>query len=406
MILDPDGSEYDWTVGYDPPAEKFEARLQKSLEGKDTFKALAAAYVQNPKDIAVVFGLARKHGERYDDMNRAKSLEKYKEVIALDPSGQGGSFTDEETDITVPYTQHAEYTIATQNMYGPKADLEPVRAFIKKYPDSPLVKTAYRQMGYYHGEQASKEEAAKFFAEYTSKYPNDARAADMWLARIIKDKGPLEQGQAMVDKITELTGDYPVPDMNQDIANYYILKGDKAKAGEIYGQAFMDGKVSGLAYDLASYATFWLEREANQDSAMAMAELAHMLQPDSAYFLRQLAAAYIKTGNEDKALAIFGPDYLKGVAGDGNALNGYAVFWSGQGKNLDSALGAAQKAVELKPKVSYYWSTLSDVYLKLKNYPEALKSAEKAVELTEAPYQARMKQKVEAIKKAQAGEKQ
>ena len=90
---------------------------------------------------------------------------------------------------------------------------------------------------------------------------------------------------------------------------------------------------------------------------------------------------------------------------DGNALNGYAYFWSGQGKNLESALEAAKKAVELRPKVSYSWSTLSDVYLKLKNYPEALKAAEKAVELTEAPYQARMKQKVEAIKKAQSQEK-
>ena len=52
-------------------------------------------------------------------------------------------------------------------MSGPKADMEPVRAFIKKYPESPLASMAYRQMGYYYGQQASKEEAAKFFAEYS-----------------------------------------------------------------------------------------------------------------------------------------------------------------------------------------------------------------------------------------------
>jgi len=402
MILEPDGSEYDWMVGYDAPAEKFEARLQKSLEGKDTFKSLSAAYAKNPQDVAGVFGLARKHAERRD---QAKAVEKFKEVIALDPEGKAGSYTMEYADITVSYTQYAEYAIATQNASGPKADMEPVKAFIKKYPDSPLVKIAYRQMGYYYGQQASKEEAAKYFAEYTAKYPNDARAADMWLARIIKDKDPLEQGQALVDKITELTSDNPVPDMNRDIADFYLLKGDKAKAEEIYGQDFIDGKVSGIAYDIASYATFWLDQEANKDSAVAMAELAHKLQPDNAYFLRQLAAAYVKTGKEDKALAVFGPDYLKGVAGDANAVYGYASFWSGQGKNLESALEAAKKAVELRPKANYFWSTLSDVYLKLKNYPEALQAAEKAVELTEGPYQARMKQKVEAIKKAQAEEK-
>ncbi|OGD22832.1 MAG: hypothetical protein A2W03_03615 [Candidatus Aminicenantes bacterium RBG_16_63_16] len=402
MVLDPDGSEYDWMVGYNPPPEKFEARLQKSLGGQDAFKTLAAAYGRNPKDVAIVFGLARKYADRYD---QAKAAEKFKEVVALDPEGRAGTYTMEYEDITVPYTQYAEYAVATQNTYGPKADMEPVRAFIKKYPESPLVKLIYRQMGYYYGQQASREEAAKFFAEYAAKYPNDARAADMWLARIVKDKGPLEQGQILVDKIKELTSDNPVPDMNQDLANYYILKGDKAKAEEIYGKEFMDGKVSGLAYDLAGYANFWLDQRANEDSAVAMAELAHKLQPDNAYFLRQLATAYIKTGKEDKALAIFGPDYLGGASSDANGLYGYANFWSGQGKNLESALEAAKKALELRPKTSYYWSTLSDIYLKMRNYPEALKAAEKAVDLTEAPYQARMKQKVEAIKKAQAEEK-
>lgn len=391
-------------MGYDPPPEKFEARLQKSLAGKDTFKALSAAYAKDPKDVAVVFGLARKYSERYDDANRAKAAEKYKEVIALDPDGKAGTYTD-EADVTVPYTEYAEYSLATTNMFGPKADMAAVRAFISKYPGSPLVSSAYRQMGYYYGQQASQEEAARFFAEYTAKYPNDARAADMWLARIVKDKGPLEKGQVLVDKVKELTSDYPVPDMNQDIANYYFLKGDTAKAEEAYGKGFMENKVSAFAYDLASYATYWAERKANLDSAVAMVELAHKMLPDNTYILRQLATAYINADKEDKALAVFGPDYAKGIASDANSLNGYASFWSVVGKNLPSALEAARKAVELKPGTSYYWSTLSDVYLKLKNYPAALTAAEKAVELTEGPYQARMKQKVEAIKKAQAEEK-
>jgi tetratricopeptide (TPR) repeat protein len=405
MILDADGSESDWTVGYNPPPEKFEATLQKSLEGKGTFKALSAAYAKNPKDVATVFELAQKYNQRYDEVNRAKALEKFKEVCSLDPECKAGFYTLEYADITVPYTQYAEYVIATQNTYGPKADMKPVRAFIEKYPESPLVKLAYRDMSYYYSQQAAKEEAEKFFGEYTAKYPNDARAADAWLARIIKDKSPLEQGQLLADKIKELTRDNPLPDMNQDIAGFYFLKGDKAKAEEAYGKDFMGGKVSGFAYDLASYATFWLDQKANEDSAVAMAELAYKLQPDNAYILRQLATAYIKTNKEDKALAVFGPDYVKASAGDPNSLNGYASFWSGQGKNLESAVEAAKKAVELKPKTNYYWSTLSDVYLKLKNYPEALTAAEKAVELTEGPYQARMKQKVEAVKKAQAEEK-
>ncbi len=329
MILDADGSEYDWTVGYDPPPEKFEATLQKSLKGKGAFKTLSAAYAKNPKDVATVFDLAQKYNQRYDEANRAKAVEKFKEVCALDPECQAGSTTLEYADITVPYTQYAEYIIATQNTSGQKPDLEPVKGFIKKYPESPLVKMAYRDMSFYYSQQAAKEEAAKFFGEYTAKYPNDARAADAWLARIIKDKGPLEQGQILVDNIKELTRDNPVPDMNQDIAGFYALKGDKAKAEEAYGKGFMDGKVSGFAYDLASYATYWLEQKANEDSAVAMAELAYKLQPDNAYFLRQLATAYIKTGKDGQALAVFGPDYLKGVAGDTNCSQRLCQFLVG-----------------------------------------------------------------------------
>ena len=82
MVLDGQGAEVDWFVGYDPPAEKFEASLAKITAGDGTLKALTAAYARNPKDVPTVFGLARKWSERYDE---AKANEKYREVIALDP---------------------------------------------------------------------------------------------------------------------------------------------------------------------------------------------------------------------------------------------------------------------------------------------------------------------------------
>src|SRR4030042_4086976 len=47
------------------------------MAGEGTFKALAAAYVKNPKDIVTVFGLARKYGDRYDT---AKAAEKAVEL--------------------------------------------------------------------------------------------------------------------------------------------------------------------------------------------------------------------------------------------------------------------------------------------------------------------------------------
>jgi tetratricopeptide (TPR) repeat protein len=398
MIIDSDGSEYDWFIGYDPPPDNFQARLEKTLRGEDTYKSIFAAYAKNPKSVDVVFKLARKYDDRFDQV---KAGEKYKEVIALDPEGKIGSYTTEYTKVTVPCTQYAEFALATSNLYGEKPDLGPAKAFIQKYPESKLVKETYDQIARYYGYQAPKEEAAQFFPEYAAKFPNDARVLDTWLARIVRDKEPLDKGAELVAKLEELTRDNPLPDFNADIAEFYILKGEKAKADEVYGKDFMEGKVNRFAFELVGYANFWLANDANQESAVAMVETALKLQPENAYILQQVTAAYVKTGKDDKALAIFGPEYIKSKTDDANSLFGYARFWAMQGKNLDSALEAAKKSVELKPGVFFTWSTLSDVQLKLKNYPEALKAAEKSYELAEEYAKKGIQAKIDRIKKEQ-----
>ncbi len=85
MIIESDGSEYDWILGYDPPPDNFQGQLEKALRGEDTFKSISTAYAKDPKNIDTVFKLARKYDDRFD---REKSTEKYKEVIALDPEGK------------------------------------------------------------------------------------------------------------------------------------------------------------------------------------------------------------------------------------------------------------------------------------------------------------------------------
>lgn len=84
-----------------------------------------------------------------------------------------------------------------------------------------------------------------------------------------------------------------------------------------------------------------------------------------------------------------------------NILSSYAYFWSGQDKNLESALEAAKKGVELSPSSSTC-SALSQVYQKMKKYDEALKAAEKALELAPERSKEFYKKRVEQIKKAMA----
>ncbi len=106
-----------------------------------------------------------------DRFDQIKPIELYKKVIALDPEGKSGSYTNEYTKVTVPYTVMAEYTLATTTPPGGKPDMAPVKAFIAKYPASPMVKNAYGVMANFYGRQATKDEAAKFFAEYGPSIP-------------------------------------------------------------------------------------------------------------------------------------------------------------------------------------------------------------------------------------------
>jgi hypothetical protein len=401
MAFDGDGAEVDWFVGYGPPAENFQAKLQKIVDGLDTYKSIAAALAKNPKDVATVFKMARKYADRFDT---EKSGAKYKEVIALDPEGKGGTYTQEYSEITAPYTEFAEYFLATDsnNLFGPKPDVSPIKAFLAKYPQSKLAKSAYQQMGYYYGNAAPKEEAAVFFAEYAAKYPNDPTALSAWLSRIVQDKGPYDKGQELAGQLKELTAYNPEPGINQSIAQLYWDSGDKAKAEKTFGKEFMEGQVQNLAYNLIGYANFWVQNGTNLDSALAMVETAMKLEPGNSYFLSQAATAYIKAGKEAKALELYGPAFARKNAGDATALYSYAGFWARQGQNLDDALVAAKKAVEKMPTTYYIVSNLSLVYEKMKNYPEAIKAKEKAIELAPDQVKATFKKDLERLNKLAA----
>ncbi len=154
------------------------------------------------------------------------------------------------------------------------------------------------------------------------------------------------------------------------------------------------------------YANFWAKQKMNTESAVEMAEMALKLKPDNNYLVQTAANIYCQVDRSDKALEIYGPDCLKKHQDEVQYLAGYASFWSGQGKNLESALDAAKRASELSPDDSYSWFILGGVYQKLNRFEDALKAEEKALSLAEADKETsfipRIKQKIEEIKKAMA----
>ncbi len=400
MIIGPDGSEIDWQVGYGPPPEKFQEQIEKSVKGEDTFKYYSDLYAKDPKNIEAVFNLARKYDRRYV---QDKATELYKEVLALDPDGKLG--TTEYSKAKVTYTQYAEYQIAAAQAMpaGGPPNSEPLRAFIKKYPEGPLVKAAYQRLSFtFRGPKAS-EEATKFFEEYAARYPDDPNTLSSYVQYIIRTKGDLDRGIQLSEKIEELDRT-PNPRHVKDMAELYTLKGDKAKAEEVYGKDFMDDQVAMLGYNLMDYANFWVGQKANIDSAIAMAETALKLRPDNTYIIQQAASIYCKQDMLDKALAIYGPDYIGKYMDKASTLSSYGRFWANQGQNLDSALDAAKKSVALSSDEAYNWDVLGQVYLKMKKYDEAIEAEKKAMDLAEGPQKTYFKNRLDAAEKEKAKE--
>jgi tetratricopeptide (TPR) repeat protein len=302
----------------------------------------------------------------------------------MDMGGRTASYYDEDYKATVSYVEAAEFHLAQETAMGRKPDPAPLRAFIKKYPESKFVKNAYSYLGYYFAQMAGKEDAAAFFEEWTAKFPDDKNALQSYIQRIIKDKDPVDKGLALAEKLKEMAGYPENPDYQESLATLYALKGDPAKADEEYGKDFADSYVTNAVFALIGYANFWIDQDRNLESVEEVADImaaAVAKKKDApSYFFGQLAGIYVKVKKPDKALAIYGPEYAKKNWGDQMALSTYASFWNRQATNLDSALEAARRSVELTS--DYYNNfTLGQVLFKMQKYDEALKAAEKAVEL-------------------------
>jgi tetratricopeptide (TPR) repeat protein len=295
-----------------------------------------------------------------------------------------GSYTYESLKATVPYTQAAEFQLAQEAVYARKPDPAPFQAFIKKYLQSPLVKTAYSYLTNYYGRSASAEEAAKFFDDYTAKFPDDKDALNAYVERIIRDKGPVDKGLAMAEKLKEMAGYPQNANYQENLAQLSMLKDDPAKAAEEYGSDFAESYGATVVSSLNTYVNFWIDHGQNLESAEDMADiLAAIIRTGKdapSYMFAQVATLFAKLKKMDKALGLYGPEYAKRFWDDPSALSSYASFWSRQGTNLESGLAAVRRSVGLSSGYSNNF-VLGQILFKMKDYGEALKAAEKAVEL-------------------------
>lgn len=403
MLLDPDGNVLDWIVGYQPPSDRFVATLDKSAKGIDTVKMLSERSAKNPRDAEAVFKL----GLKYEDIFwNDKALEKWKEGIALDPEGKTGTFFARSVRARVTYTEYAEYQLALANSRaGGKRNPEAIKAFIGKYPDSELNQRAYLMLASQMS-SAPNDEAAKFYEEVVRKYPEDSNLLLWYLRFIVRSKDNVERGEELGEKLLYLNQYKSVIEsFYKTLAELYLLKGDKVTAQQVYGPDTIKSRTRILSLDLVRYADFWAGLNENRQSCLDAIDMAFRITPDETTVVLMAATAYMKMKLEDKAIALVGPEYAKKHWNDGDKLWNYANFWTTQGRHLDEAVAAAKRIVELTPRHYSGWDMLGQAYAKQKNYREAIKAAEKAVELADGSTKDYVKQRLDQIKAAAAKDK-
>jgi tetratricopeptide (TPR) repeat protein len=185
-------------------------------------------------------------------------------------------------------------------------------------------------------------------------------------------------------------------------AGFYIRAGLPEKADEVYGPAYAE-KYKGDAQALAMYAAFWARQKKHPESLSA-AEAAIRLKPDDPNILQMTAQTFLAWDKKERVLAVYGPAAVAKIGDDAMGLNSYAWFWAEQGTNLESALAAALRSIELDDR-DWTEDTLAVILLGLGRLDEALAAVNKAMAMSSTPsrYKETEKKIKDAIEKNKPG---
>ncbi len=390
LIVAPDGREVDWHTGYNPPPIRLLRDLEKSLRGIDTALALAEDYARHPNDVETVFKLAVKYSGRFTN----ESVDLFRAVLELDPNGRKGDY--EFQGGKVKYTEYAEYTLALREFRQQQNNKRPLKAFLKKYPESPLCGAAYLALALSYPE---------YWEQALADTPDDPTLWRIYLYQAVRDPD-------QIDKAIELAeARWARNPMGMDLAfrhslaELYMLKGESEMAELVFGESYPDEEMSALISVLWSQADFWTKWKKHPERAEAAAEAILRIAPEDVGARYQAARLLVSIRKKARALEIFGPEFAKQKWDQAGDLARYISFWTTRGENLEHALAAARRVVEIDSTKAEYWNVLATAFWKSKDYDAAIKAEEEAIRLAKSPYQTMYKRRLDLIKKERDAKK-
>ena len=349
IVTESDGKEIDRIVRYKNPPSIFLFYLKQAQKRIDTPEQLRAQYDKDKSDYASALKLASKYENslKEEESNLAEKI--YEDAIKNSDETKKLKFSYLDTGDSVGVYEYALYRYGAVTL-----KLDNWLTLIKEYPDSRLIPNMFPFL-FHSGFIGifNTDEKKEFFDTLLKRYPNNYDLLYNFVQFSAQTGWKKAEAAQTAIKIND--------DLEWLIANYDLLFsyqanllksfGDEASAERIYGTVFLDSKIQKLVFDFERYISYWLKQGGNEEGIKKAIETASRLDTDGQN-MSFIADPFARAGQTEKALEFFGPDYIAKHQDNPKTLNYYIDFWTSQKTNLESALAAVQRSMELQPSAN------------------------------------------------------
>lgn len=314
LFLDSNGEEVDRIVGFDGKKDDFFQTLQDFAAGKNTLPALLSEYENNPEGVDQNFKLAQKYRSRYE-LNKA--LPYFEKVLELDPEDESG------------YKVEATFQVAL-NQLSSKQNTEPLKAFIADNPAEKYLIDSFVELGYYYVSNKDVDRAVETLEASLEKIPDSARLMTFYAQTIFRNKIESHYDSALTLNEKAVTVD---PEQGLDayfnLIQYYRNIQNQEKLIEIFEEAIRKYEDNVSLKLIYVRSILGMKIESKYDAGIEMTKDTLEKYPEMANMWHMLGQLYDRNGN------------------------------------LEEALNAVNKAVELRPEIKPYQRTLERLESKL-----------------------------------------
>lgn len=323
LISDAEGKEIDRLSGFKYNLDGYKAQLEKYLNGIDLYENIKNQYRKNPDDLTIAFKMAQKLHDR----------KKYKEASEIYYFIAANPFIARTIEVDLPYSrdrvnlyENVRYKLSSDFSYR----YSPVRIsmlerFINEFPNGFYSLSAYKKLAYHYAIKGNKDKAKKFYINAINKYPEEIVLVTNFLLYSQNQINGIDYAV----KFAEKTYNYCKSLIKNDI--------NLNEARRIEISTF-----------LKEYAKFCLKTNYKIKHGIEIAVTALELTPEEASCHEILAKLYSADKRLEKALEIYGPEYIE-YETDYSVLDNYFQFWIKEGINIESAINAAEKMINFAP---------------------------------------------------------